>query len=79
MRQKLEVNEVWILQEVIPYEGSSIISVFADVATAKASRPSVKRWYEDSTGGFLSKQPTTRSYEEFFVFFVITKHMIRTK
>lgn len=71
-KPKLEVNEVWILEEVLPYEGSWVQGVFADVEVAKAGH---KGWRQLPDGDWTTA-PIKESTKEFFT---ATKHAIRRK
>lgn len=71
-RPKLEVNAVWILQEVTPYDGSSIEGVFFDLDVAKGGR---KGWREVTNGDWTTANP----HDSFATFYLVTKHSIRTK
>lgn len=71
-RPKLNVTHVWILEEVIPYDGSITVGVFVDVELAKEGR---KGWKLLDDGDW-STAPDKPGYESFFV---LTKHQIRTK
>ena len=77
-RPKLEVNEVWILQEIFPYEGSTILDVFYDIEVAKKARPDVKHWHPVPLApDSLSSVPNIG--QSFEAFYYISKHTIRTK
>jgi hypothetical protein len=75
---RLEVNDVWILEEVLPYEGSTILGVFYDPEVAKDARPDVKRWYTPATDqtSLCSVAEPMSTYEAFYY---ISKHSVRTK
>ena len=75
-RPKLQVNDVWILQEVIPYDGSSIEGVFFDVEVAKRGRGKWTYVQNEGEEGFWTTNSKADSYE---MFFLLTKHPVRTK
>lgn len=70
-RPKLEVNHVWILEEVVPYEGSEIIGVAIDPEVLKADRTG---WWQTPEGDWS----TAPKVDRFETFFLLTKHQIRT-
>lgn len=70
-RPKLKVEEVWILQSVIPYDGSEIIGVFFDLDVAKRDR----KWHQEPSGDWSTTSPDG-NYGQFFL---LSKHTIRTK
>lgn len=72
-RPKLNVNHVWVLEEIIPYDGSEIIGVFVDPEVAKAGR---KGWWQTPDGDFSTSPRNNSSFEAFFA---LTKYQIRTK
>jgi hypothetical protein len=74
-RPRLEVNEVWILEEVLPYEGNIMLGAFFDPEVAKGERKG--RWRQDSDGDWTT-QPDQEGWPK-NPFFLLTKHTIRTK
>lgn len=74
-RPKLSVTHVYILQFVIPYEGSEIMKVCATLETAQNGR----KWYKErgATGEvtWSTDPPGTDSYEGFYL---ITKHQVQS-
>ena len=76
-RPKLEVNEVWILEEVTPFEGSEVLGVFATATLAQQHDPTVKRWYQstDNRDHFTSRSGYKGGYEPFLV---INKHPVHS-
>lgn len=74
-RPKLDVNDVWILNEVMPYEGSTILGVFADVNVGKSRRG---RWYVTTDGNWTTRRPGTDSMS-MDVFFTLTQHPVLTR
>ena len=79
-RPKLEVNEVWILQEVMPYEGTEILGVFFDPEVAKKDRKGTWRKMTDTADGstFWSTK-TERHSARYEPWLVLDQHPVRTK
>lgn len=79
-RPKLEVNEVWILQEVMPWEGNTILGVFFDPEVAKSGRESRGKWRRERDPHEGDDYWTTRNpKDDLASFYLITRHPIRTK
>lgn len=83
-RPKLEVNEVWILEEVMPYDGSEILGVFVDPEIAMKGRDDKGRWekvHDRRTGQFLhwSTQPASDSFGASREFYLLTSYPVRSK
>lgn len=70
-RPKLEVNTVYILEEVIPFDGTTIQGVYVDLEVAKARRPGV--WRLDVHGDWH-----TQEHDDTKTFYVITTHNVLT-
>lgn len=75
-RPKLEVTEVWILEEVLPYEGSEIVNVYFDVEAAKNDPqvPARARWRKREDAGWTTRP--THPQNVMTEFFAITKYPI---
>lgn len=72
-RPKLNINHVWVLEEILPYEGSEILGIFVNPEVAKEGR---KGWWQTPEGDFSTAPRGRTSYEPFFA---VTKYQIRTK
>lgn len=76
-RPKLQVNEVWILQEVMPYEGNEILGVFFDPKVAMDGRGDKGRWQKVTDDG--ETWWSTRHGDSYESFYLLTQHTVRTK
>lgn len=76
-RVKLDNAQVWVLEEVVPYEGSTILGIFLDIEVAKADRPG--RWTHVQSDGedvWTTHRDGGRMTDNFFL---ITPYVVRTK
>lgn len=72
-KPKLAVSEVFVLQEVFPWEGTDIIGVFASLEAAKEARPG--QWRQRPQGDWT----TSRSEDELSPSYFIAKYPVRSK
>lgn len=76
-RQKLAVPEVFILQEVLPYEGSEIIDVFTTPEAAMDMRPG--RWKKVTNDEGTYWTTRRESSGRMDPWFVINSYTVRSK
>lgn len=81
-RPKLEVNEVFILSECLPYEGDSIIGVFISPEAAMDARPNGKgRWkkvtHDGETYWTTGHLPGEEMHKD--PWFIVGGYPVRTK
>lgn len=70
--------DVWILEEMTPYEDSSILDVYSNIEAAKRSLPEVKEWYPvPFDPGSLCSQPGLASHDS-HSYYYISRHVVRT-
>ena len=73
---KIDGNTVvWILEHVMPYDGSYTLGVFLDPEVAKKGRTDKGKWELNSEGNWS----TRTSRDEYLEFYLLTKHPVRVK
>lgn len=73
-RPKLQVNHVWVLTRIVPYDGSETIGVFSDDAAPRQDRRGGGMWVKHSDGTWS----TLRATDSFQPFHHLEKFQIRT-
>jgi len=75
MKPRLAVESVWILEEVLPYEGNEILGVFIDPMKAQKDRRG--RWsrkVDPESGEFWTTRTDSTGMNPFYL---LTKHPVR--
>lgn len=80
VRRRLEVNHVWILEQVTPYEGSETLGVFIDDDVARSTRKD-QAWHKvhDRETDQFTHWSTAPEPMGMGSFLILTQYPVRTK
>lgn len=77
-RPKLTVDKVFILEEIVPYEGSEIIGVFTTPDAAMISQAPRDKWTVITRLG-KTGYTTRPDVSDFSEYYLVTEHSVRAR